>query len=103
MFSRQVMRTIRMQSHVQQPWWRRLVGPLAIGAATAACGIAIGFSFLSNQGSAPTGAASARVETPTAAGANLAVTEPSDDEMVMTIADLTGDYSHLEVMMLLGL
>jgi len=101
MFSRQIMRMVRMESRSEQPWWRRLMAPLAVSAATAACGIAIGFSLASSQqGAAP---AVAVVEAPAAFPDSHGPLEPADDELVMTIADLTGDYSHLEVMMLLGL
>lgn len=109
MFSRQIMRTIRMQAHDPQPWWRRLIAPLAVSAATAACGIVIGFSYASNQGDTTTAVAMQHSAHAVEAPANLrlnspqAPLEPADDELVMTIADLTGDYSHLEVMMLLGL
>jgi hypothetical protein len=108
MFSRQIMRKIRMEAVDTQPWWRRLMAPLAVSAATAACGIVLGFSLASNQGETAL-VASIHATTVVKAPANLlangpsALLEPADDELVMTIADLTGDYSHLEVMMLLGL
>jgi|GEM_PF-3833580 len=108
MFSRQIMRKIRVEAVDTQPWWRRLMAPLAVSAATAACGIVIGFSLASKQDETSP-MASIHSAPVVKAPANLMLggpgtpLEPADDELVMTIADLTGDYSHLEVMMLLGL
>jgi hypothetical protein len=105
MFSRQVMRTIRMDSHRgEKSWWRRLVAPLAVSTATAVGGIILGFAVASHELGDPGARVVQPVESPAPAVADAGYRIPADDdELVMTIADLTGDYSHVEVLMLLGL
>lgn len=106
MFSRQVMRKIRLGSHASQPWWRRLFSPVALSTAAAACAVAIGLVVAFHGEPAATTVAS-QPDAASLVGIEGLVENDAvpadDDELVMTVADLTGDYSHMDALMLLGL
>jgi len=117
MFSRQVMRAIRVDHQPSLPWWRRLLSPIAVSTATAACGIILGFSFafLQQPDHAAPNTASHSPDTPALPIASIPATQPADfdihplelydspNQLVATIAEHSQDYSNVQVLVLLGL
>ncbi len=105
MFSRNVLRSIRLEEQEAAPWWKRLLSPAPIVGtlATAAACVAL---IISTQTTAPETTTDSVAQQPTAAEsfAELSEVSPDNDELDSVISPIslvasydTGSLSDLDL------